>query len=365
MNTLVPLPIYTDLFHHFNLVICIIVFLNCISQDLTLQSNYKFISGIAFFVFLLDMLYMGLRPISYLFGDMIIYYYEMVEIVNNNPSERKVEYIFQSLMEFFAGFRAFNLFFFICSILYIIPLYVASKRFFQNYWGYAFLMLVFSFTFWAYGVNGIRNGIAASLFILGLSESKSYRKYIWFIVALFFHKSMILPLVAFIISNLYRNIKVYYAFWLLTIPVSLVLGNTLEGFFLGLGLTDDHRLNVYLGAFNQANEGVKLKTGFRWDFILFSGMAVISSAYFIFKEKIKDALFQQLTSVYLLANGFWILIIRANYSNRFAYLSWFIMGIILIYPFIKYKFFEKQNSRLAYIILFYFLFGYFLNVVLV
>lgn len=365
MNTLVPLPIYTDLFYHFTLVICILVIFNCFTRDLALTSNRKFISGMAFLVFGLVLLHMGLRPVNYRFGDMILYYAEFVNIMNGNPPKGKVEYLFENMMVFFAGFRAPNLFFFTCAAFYIIPLYIACKRFFQDYWGYAFLMLVFSFTFWPYGVNGIRNGIAASLFLFGLSEPKTYRKYIWFIIALFFHKSLILPLIAFVVTSYYRNIKMYYAFWVLSIPVSLALGSVLEGFFLGLGLSEDQRLNVYLGEFNQANEGVELKIGFRWDFILFSAMAVFSSAYFIFKEKMQDAVFQQLTSVYLLANGFWILIIRANYSNRFAYLSWFMMGLLLVYPLLKYQFYKNQNSVLGAIILFYFLFGYFLNVVLV
>jgi hypothetical protein len=59
-----------------------------------------------------------------------------------------------------------------------------------------------------------------------------------------------------------------------------------------------------------------------------------------------------------MANAFWILVIRANFSNRFAYLSWFLMAVIVFYPFFKMKFFKKQNKVLAYTILGYFGFTY-------
>ena len=339
--------------------------LNCFARELSLLSNRKFISGIAFFVFGLVLLYMGMRPISSRFGDMIVYYAEFLNLMGGNPPKGTVEFLFQNMMELFAKFRAPYLFFFTCAALYIIPLYFACKRFFQEYWGYAFLMLVFSFTFWAYGVNGIRNGIAGSIFIFGLSQKTVSKKTLWFLIALLFHKSMLLPLMGYLAFIFVKNVKFYFWFWILCIPLSLVLGSFLESFFLSLGFGDDQKLSIYLGSVSQLNEGVELKVGFRWDFLLFSALPVISSAYFIFKEKMQDTVFQQLTSVYLLANGFWILIIRANYSNRFAYLSWFIMGLLLVYPLLKYQFYKRQNGVLGAIILFYFLFGYFLNVVLV
>ncbi|MCZ8144124.1 EpsG family protein [Flavobacterium sp.] len=363
MNTLVPLPIYTDLFYHFTLVICILVIFNCFTRDLALTSNRKFISGMAFLVFALVLLHMGLRPVNYRFGDMMVYNAEFVNLMRGNPPKGEVEFLFQNLMEILAKFKSPELFFFTCTALYITPLYYASKRIFLDYWGYAFLMLVFSFSFWSYGVNGIRNGIAGSIFILALSQKTIVKKALWFLIALLFHKSMLLPLMGYLAFTLVKNVKLYFLFWLFCIPLSLVLGSVLESFFLSVGFVDDQKLSIYLGDVNELNEGVELKVGFRWDFLLFSALPVISGAYFIFKQKIQDVIFQQLTALYLFANGFWILIIRANYSNRFAYLSWFLMGIILIFPLIKYKFFKNQNSVVACVILFYFLFGYLLNII--
>src|SRR5690606_39264861 len=87
----------------------------------------------------------------------------------------------------------------------------------------------------------------------------------------------------------------------------------------------------------------EVKTGFRWDFLLYSGLGTFAGWYFIVKRKYEDQFYQWLFHAFLFANAVWILVIRANFSNRFAYLSWFMLGIVIIYPMLKMKFFHDQN----------------------
>ena len=54
----------------------------------------------------------------------------------------------------------------------------------------------------------------------------------------------------------------------------------------------------------------------------------------IFVKKFDDKLYKQLFAIYLIVNGFWVLIIRANFNNRFAYLSWFMLAIIILCKFL-------------------------------
>ena len=50
------------------------------------------------------------------------------------------------------------------------------------------------------------------------------------------------------------------------------------------------------------------------------------------------------------ANAFWIMVIRAEFSNRFAYLSWFLYPIVLAYPLLKLKIWPKtQGNKTAVI----------------
>jgi hypothetical protein len=62
----------------------------------------------------------------------------------------------------------------------------------------------------------------------------------------------------------------------------------------------------------------------------------------------------------MIANTFWILVIRANFSNRFAYLSWFLMAIVIAYPLLKVKFWDDHYKNVGRIFLAYYLFTYFM-----
>lgn len=55
--------------------------------------------------------------------------------------------------------------------------------------------------------------------------------------------------------------------------------------------------------------------------------------------------------MYLLSNTFWILVIRANFSDRFAYLSWFIYSIVLLYPLVTHSIVKRQGLWIGTIFL--------------
>jgi hypothetical protein len=250
---------------------------------------------------------------------------------------------------------------FVCATIYVVPLYFASKKWFKDYWFYAFLMFVGSFSFFAYGTNGIRNGMATSLFIFALSREKIAFQVLWIITAIATHKSMMIPTMGYILVQFYNNPKAYYLFWLACIPISLIAGKSME-LFLGdlIGGTDDRADYLTKGNINNDNFS---STGFRWDFLIYSGFAVVSGYYYLFKKKMNDVTYNKLFNIYIFANAFWILVIRANFSNRFAYLSWFMMAVIIVYPWAKYKFMENQYQKFSYVLLAYIGFTYLMNVI--
>ena len=43
-------------------------------------------------------------------------------------------------------------------------------------------------------------------------------------------------------------------------------------------------------------------------------------------------LYEQVYRMYVLVNALWLLFIRVPYSDRFAYLSWFLIPFLLLYP---------------------------------
>ena len=68
-----------------------------------------------------------------------------------------------------------------------------------------------------------------------------------------------------------------------------------------------------------------MEIGFRWDFLLYSAMAVVVGWYFVFKQNFEDEYYHWIYNTFLATNAIWVLVIRASYSNRLAQISWFIM----------------------------------------
>lgn len=364
MIDFIPLEYYSPFFYQFILLIVLIVYLSSYKYSIEDKNNLSSKNMIGIFVLIFIIFYMGLRPVSgRYFGDMGTYAKIFRSYTNGNQYEEyDKDFGFSIFLNFCTKFLNLNIFFLLCSFLYVFPLYLSSKKIFKEYWFYSFFILSCSFSFWAAGVNGIRAGIASSFLIMGLSREKKISTVIWFLLAFSFHKSMVIPILAFLIASTNRNSKIYLNIWLLAIPLSFVLGKFFENILMSTGLFEEE-VGVYFS--DEIDKGIKnSEVGFRWDFILYSCIPVFTGWYFILKNKYEDKLYITFYNCYLIANTFWILVIRANFSNRFAFLSWFIMGIVIVFPFLKIRCFEKQHVILAWVFLFYYLFTYTLNFLL-
>jgi hypothetical protein len=309
--------------------------------------------GIVFFCFTL--LYIGFRPIDGKFIDMTTYARTFERMAGGDYTTSIGDPFFNEFTKLSAKVLTVESYFFICTLLYVFPMYLVSKKWFKNYWFYAFLMLVGSLSFWNYGTNGIRNGIATSLFLLGISREKKIFQIFWIFVAFNFHKSIIIPAAAFVVSNIFNQPKKIIWFWILSIPLSLAGGAFWQNLFVGLGFDDR---NNYLTT--EADTALFSNTGFRWDFLLYSAAAVFTGWYFIQVKGFKDKFYFLVFNTYVIANAFWILVIQSNFSNRFAYLSWFMMAIVIAYPFLNGNAIRQPLRKLGFILLAYFSFTYIL-----
>lgn len=61
-------------------------------------------------------------------------------------------------------------------------------------------------------------------------------------------------------------------------------------------------------------------------------MPVIMGYYVKFKYQLEDKLYDTMLNIYLTCNGIWMLCMYAQFTNRIAYLSWFMYPILLVYP---------------------------------
>ncbi len=362
MFDFIPIEFYTPIYYYVLLFVVLFTFLHTqiLSIDANKTLNYNRNFGLLVLVFVL--LYMGFRPIDGVFIDMTTYARQFKRVqVGDFDLENFSDPLYTAFIYIVSRLFSVHAYFFLCACLYIIPIFLACKKWFKDYWFYGFLVILSTFTFWSYGVNGIRNGIATSIFIFAISRESFKGKLLFLIVSIGFHKAMLLPFVGyFIVERFNINIKAFYIIWLVAIPLSLIAGEFWEELFTNLGF-DDERLNYLV---TEADENKFSGAGFRWDFLSFSMLPVIGSYYFIFVKKIEDKTYFDIVSTYLFANAFWILVIRANFSNRFAYLSWFLMGIVVIYPLLRQEFIKKQHKRIGVFLFAYFSITFILNVIL-
>lgn len=353
----IPLQYYTAVQYNVLLFIALVILYHSISFDLKDERSIGFFNSLGYGIVLFYILYMGLRPISgRYFGDTSTYAQVFKMLQNGGEVSIKKDYMFNYFMKWCSNFMDIHTFFLLLDFLYIIPCLLFSRKYFGKYWFFAMFMFIGSFSFWAYGTNGLRNGLGTSFFILGLCfYGKKLWMYSFFLLGYFMHASIFIPIVAFVVSGIYKNPKIYIYIWIASIPISLLGGSMWGSFFGSLGFED--RTGGYLTN-SEANLDQFSQTGFRFDFVLYSATAIFAGWYFMFKKKITDSFYIHLFGTYCIANAFWILIITAAFSNRFAYLSWFLMAPVIAYPMFRYKIWKDQYKTFGVILVAYFMFTY-------
>jgi len=298
----------------------------------------------------------GLRPVSPVFGDTVNYAY-IYEKLSDASSFRDIlpgdEIVFNSLMFYCSKVMDVSFFFLIVEVIYVVPIYLACKKLAGNNSSIMMLFCFAAFSFFSYGVNGIRNGMACSLIILALSliQGNTRDKVICVILCLLAigsHKSTALPVICMLLALYIKNPRVMFLFWLGSILLSLVAGSQIENFFVSLGFDD--RMEEYLNADVETMEQFSSE-GFRWDFLMYSCVPIVMGWYLVFRKRIYNRTYLLLLGTYIFANAFWIMVIRASFSNRFAYLSWFLYPMVLSYPLLKLPIWKKTQGRKAGLIM--------------
>lgn len=361
---LIPLHLYTPLYFHIVLLFVLIALYHSHNARLGASHNIAFYRLWGAIVIIFVTLYMGLRPISgRYFGDMRTYYEMFKDYRLGAKLQTEKDVLFQAFIYLSSKVYSADVFFFICAAIYVIPTFFACEKWFGIYWFYPFLAIVGSFSFWAYGTNGIRNGIATSVFIYGLSRDHRIWQLLWLGLSVGIHKAMAIPFCGFLLTMVTNNSRYFYYIWCLSIPLSLALPGFWQNLFSTLMSGDgDNRAAQYLtGEF----EGQKFsRTGFRWDFLIYSAIGVFAGWYYLFRKRIRDENYRRFYNVFLFANAFWILVIRANFSNRFAYLSWFLLALVVFYPLLRQLIVKEQHKKIGLILFGYYMFTYSMNVIL-
>ena len=279
---------------------------------------------------------LGLRPLTGgYFGDTYTYARKFAEFqrgvrIYDGSGD---EWLWDLIMFKSSSLIGIHTFLTIVDLGYFLFTWYGAKRLFRNNAWAAMLFFMGAFSTYAFGTNGIRNGLACSMVFCAISMYFGSRKALWWGVLLclataVIHRSILLPVFCFVVALYLKNYKLAVALWFISIGVSLVNHTWAEAFFTQLGFDD--RLTNYIEAgeeYARTN-----KSGFRLDFLIYSAMPIILGWYVIVRRQLADRTFRILCITYVLSNIFWVLMMQASYSSRFAYLSWFLYPMVLAYP---------------------------------
>lgn len=310
-------------------------------------------------------LYFGLATLFGVYlGDAVLYEwgYRHIDQTTQYVSIFETEALFTNLQIFIyrLGLHDYIYFATLISFIYMATIFIASYMVMRDYLWIALIFFITSFSFFGYGVNGIRNGAACHLAILGIiffiEEKKLSQIFalILFAMAFSIHKSTILPiLIVIFLRYISVGQKTIISIWIVSIFLSLFVGNYFGVLFSNLGLDD--RMSAYLQGqdISVTMQQDLFGIGFRWDFLLYSAIPIVFTWYLTIKRNFRDKAFNIISGTYILANAFWIIVIRASFSNRFAYLSWFLYPLVIAYPLLRMNIWENQSHKTALILLAY------------
>ena len=266
-----------------------------------------------------------------------------------------------------ANYDSVEYFYLLIAAIYFGGIWYACRKMFPNNSVAAILIYLIAFSTYSYSVNGIKAGAAASLFLIALAINDRDKSHLILFSLLFlalsigFHHSMRIPVVAFIICKIIKKPWVYTAFWIFCFIIAALHITFFQEFFVGLGEDlGDEKVIGYLSIDDDPSAEISFEE-FRLDFILYSVVPIIVGWISVYGKKIESKGYYFLLNLYTLINAIWLLCIYANFTNRIAYLSWLMYPIVLIYPFLRENWGEKQYVIFKYIAYGHMLFTLFMN----
>ncbi len=281
--------------------------------------------------------FIGMRPVHPTFYDTVGYaqYYEYMMGTSFEFSVDVENLIFDNLLHYMSsvGLPCYT-FFLLIAFIYFVGRYIACRKMFpDNSWA-AFLVFLGAFITFASSVNGFKAGAAASLFVCAVA----YREKKWLAALLLavswgFHHSMIICIASYVVVYLYKNTKVYSAFWVFALLVAIAHITTFQELFSQY--VNEKGAGYLMVQNSNTDEG--WYTGMRYDFVLYSFMPILVGWYNIFRKGVRIPEYTFVFNLYLLLNALWMLCMYANFTNRIAALSWLLYPIVIIYPYLSDK----------------------------
>ena len=369
--TPISASVYSQVYTYLVMALCmLVVFQRINAEENELIYAQQSLPLPAIVLTLLIAIPIGFRNPVGLFGDTYFYTHTFHNVLKDySPINWSTEWLFDNWMFFFKDHGLEIQYFYLSvSLVYFGTMLVSCYKLAKNNTWIALLFCLATFSCYTYSTNGVRNGLACNLVMLGIvylteTDWKKYISLIFFVIAYGIHHSTALPAVAALTSAfVIREPRYAIRFWVASIFISLIMGNAIGDIFASLGF-DDRMSDYFQGQQNDETMSQFSQTGFRFDFLLYSAMPVLMTWYVTVKRNFRDRTFNIIANTYILANAFWVMVIRAAFSNRFAYLSWFIYPLVIAYPLLRMNIWEDQDRKTAQILLAYSGFTFFMHLI--
>ncbi len=281
-------------------------------------------------------IFIGLRPDDPVFQDSHAYIYTFNALRYRMFYFRfaKNSLIFSNLLFLFASLGlTWSIFFLFNAFIYFGCTYFSLTKIFPTNITISFLLFLGAFSTYAYAVNGIRAGLAASLFYCAIAyKEKKILALVFLFISWGFHHSMHVSILAFIIVYCYSKPKIYYYLWIICLIIAICHISYFQILFARF--TDEKGAGYLV---NPTLEAIKYNGQMRYDFVLYSCVPMIVGYYFYNKLKINIDEYNFILCLYILLNSMWLLCMYARFTNRIAYLSWQLYPLLLAYPFMSDK----------------------------
>ena len=325
----------------------------CVSQYISKDTKWSGTSSQIYVLVICLIFFIGLRPVGWgYFGDSAMTWHLYEVIYKNTPFVMELNtenLIYDNLLAFFASLDlGLSYFFLVCATIYFGAAYIGIKRLFPQHCTAAYLVFLAAFSTFSYASNGVKSGAAASIFIMAISYSG--RWWICFplmLISYGFHHSMHVPMAAYVITLFFKNPKFYFYGWVICAFMTAIHITDFTNLFAGM--TDSVGVRYLTGM--KHDDILYDRGGFRADMIAYSAVPVLVGYIAVFKKKIYSPMYNTLLCLYMTTNGIWMLCIYATFTNRIAYLSWFLYPVILIYPFLLPQWGKMRFRTLAQVML--------------
>lgn len=331
---------YIHIYYNFITIIIIgLIFVNILFRHNS-RLIIKVYKVTSFILLVFSIYYIGSR--EYEIGVDTLNYKSIFDEFSGGALPLKLDIIFYFPFYLLSHIASYRFVLYLIAFLYLFIANLAFKKLSPNYNILYLLLFVISPYFLQYGINGLRNGVATSIFILGLAfvlQNNKKTGCILLMTSCGVHLSMLVPLLFYILFKKV-NLKaglLLFLIWITVCFFAFLNISLLQLDYIVQYIPKDLRIYGYLASLDST-----ANTSSIINYALYGLPVVLLGFLYIYIYRKADSFYLHIYYSYLFISVLYLLLITIPFSNRIAYLSDFLIPIIALYPLVSSN---KEDSK--------------------